>query len=322
MSRADKKKPLRAKLIFNPTAGNMENSPRQLMDIVTHMRDQNIWPEVNILEPGKSFQPLIKRALKDGTQLIVASGGDGTIDSVAAELAGTKLILGVLPTGTANNLAINLRIPRNLDEAVALLRSGREVKIDLGLAASGKTKRYFLELVTLGLLSDIFPPADDFRRGEILKGAEVISTFASSTPSQITLELDHKKPVSFNAFSAVVANMPYIGRNFRMDRKVSFKDSKLDVFVFTELRKVGLLNYAIGYLNGEISDETVKHFRVRSVGIRSRPQMAINADGRPLPAKIIKIKVQPGALRAMAGTDEGHGPRKAELAELMKTDNG
>src|SRR3972149_11321430 len=118
MSRADKKKPLRAKLIFNPTAGNIENSPRQRMDIVTDMRDQNIWPEVNILEPGKSFQPLIKRALKDGTQLIVASGGDGTIDSVAAELAGTKLILGGLPTGTANNLAIDLRIPGSLDAAV------------------------------------------------------------------------------------------------------------------------------------------------------------------------------------------------------------
>lgn len=322
MSKADKKKPVRAKLIFNPTAGDTENSSGQLLEVVTHMRDENILPEVSILEPGKSFQPVIQRALKDGTRLIVASGGDGTIDSVAAELAGTKLILGIIPTGTANNLAINLRIPRSLDKAVALLRSGREIKIDLGLATSGKTKRYFLELVTLGLLSDIFPPGDDFRRGEILKGAEVISTFAASTPSLITLEFDHKKPVSFNAFSAVVANMPYIGRNFRMDRNVSFKDSKLDVFVFTELRKVGLLNYAIGYLNGEIKDETVKHFRVRSVGIRTRPQMAINADGRPLPAKTMKVKVRPGALRAMAGTDEGHGPRKAELADLMKTDNG
>lgn len=322
MSNSDNKKALRAKLIFNPTAGKTDNSPRQLMDILTHMRDYNIWPEVNILEPGKSFKPLIERALKDGTRLIVASGGDGTIDSVAADLAGTKLTLGILPTGTANNLAINLRIPRNLDEAVALLREGREVKIDLGLATSGKTKRYFLELVTLGLLSDIFPPADDFRRGEILKAGEVISTFAASSPSLITLDLDHKKPASFSAYSAVVANMPYIGRNFRMDRKVSFKDSKLDVFIFTELSKVGLLNYAIGYLNGEINDETVKHFRVRSVKIRTRPQMAINADGRPLPAKSIKIKVRPAALRVMAGTDEGHGPRRAEVAELTKMNNG
>ncbi|HEX9597692.1 MAG TPA: diacylglycerol kinase family protein, partial [Anaerolineales bacterium] len=322
MSNSDNKKPLRAKLIFNPTAGKADNSPQQLMDILTHMRDHNIWPEVNILEPGKSFKPLIKRAFEDGTRLIVASGGDGTIDSVAAELAGTKLTLGILPTGTANNLAINLRIPRNLDEAVALLREGRQVKIDLGLATSGKTKRYFLELVTLGLLSDIFPPADDFRRGEILKAGEVISTFAASSPSLITLDMDHKKPASLSAYSVVVANMPYIGRNFRMDRKVSFKDSKLDVFVFTELSKVGLLNYAIGYLSGEISDETVKHFRVRSISIRTRPQMAVNADGRPLPAKSIKIKVKPAALRVMAGTDEGHGPRKAEVAELTKVDNG
>ena len=303
-------------------AGRPDRSPGQLMEILTHMRDQNIWPEVRILTPGEDLNPLIKQALKDGTRLVVVSGGDGTIDSVAAELAGTPLTLGILPTGTANNLAINLRIPRNLEEAVAVLRAGRRVKIDLGLAKSGKEKRYFLELITLGLLSDIFPPGEEFRRGDLLKAGEVLSTFAASSPSVITLEMDRKKPISLMAYSVVVANMPYVGRNFRMNRSVSFRDSRLDVFVFTELNKIGLLSYAIRYLNGEISDETVKHFSVRNVKINTDPRMAINADGRPLPAGRIRIKVQAEALRVMANTEKGHGPRKAEVVELTKMEHG
>ena len=316
------KRPLRAKLIFNPTAGKTGKSPLQLMEILTQMQKHNLQPEVYIWDDEAGMKAIIRRALQDGTRLIVVSGGDGTIDSVAAELAGTRLTLGILPTGTANNLAINLRIPRQLDEAVAVLREGRRVKIDLGYARSGGTKRFFLEMATLGLISDIFPPADDFRRGELLKAGEVISTFAASSPSLVTLELDHKKPVSFSAYSVIVANMPYIGRNFRINRSVSFRDGRLNIFVFTELSKVGLLNYAIRYLSGEINDETVKHFRVRRAKISTLPQMGANADGRPLPASQIRVKVQPEALRVMANTVKGTGPRKREVPELIKVDNG
>jgi diacylglycerol kinase (ATP) len=322
MNYQKKKKPLHLKLIFNPTAGKTGKSPRQLIEILTQMQKHNLVPEVHIWDDEAGMKAVVKRALKDGTQLIVASGGDGTIDSVAAELAYTHLTLGILPTGTANNLAINLRIPRNLDEAVAVLRDGRRVKIDLGRVRAGTTKRYFLEMATFGLLSDIFPPADDFRRGEVLKAGEVISTFAASTPSLVTLEMDHKKPVSLSAYSVVVANMPYIGRNFRISRTVSFKDGLLNVFVFTDLSKVGLLNYAIRYLSGEINDETVKQFQVRRVKISTLPQMGTNADGRPLPYTQIKINVQPEALRVMANTAKGTGPRRRDLANLTKVNNG
>ena len=322
MSRSGTKKPLRVKLIFNPTAGKAGESPQQLMEILSEMQKHNMQPEVHVWDGEAGMKAVIKRALKDGTRLIVASGGDGTIDSVAAELAGPPLTLGLLPTGTANNLAINLRIPRRLDEAVALLRQGRRVKIDLGYARSGGTKRFFLEMATLGLISDIFPPADDFRRGEILKAGEVISTIAASTPSLVTLEIGQKKPVSLSAYSVVVANMPYIGRNFRINRSVSFRDGLLNVFVFTELSKVGLLNYAIRYLGGEINDESVKHFRVRRVKITTLPQMGANADGRLLPASQIRIRVQPEALRVMANTSNGTGPRRSEVPELIKVEHG
>ncbi|MEX1247475.1 MAG: diacylglycerol kinase family protein [Anaerolineales bacterium] len=313
---------LPVKLIFNPTAGKTDASPSQLVEIITELQKKQMAPEVYVFDGSQDLKAIVKRALRDETNLVVASGGDGTIDSVAAELAGTDLTLGILPTGTSNNLALNLRIPRDLDEAADLLRSGVRVKIDMGVAKTTKEKSYFLELATLGLITDIYSPGDDFRRGDVLKAGEVISTIASSTPSLITLKMDNKKELSLAAYSLMVTNMPYIGRNFRLDRSVSFRDRRLDVFVFTELSKFGLVNYAIRYLQGEINDETVQHFRVKKVSIAANPEMAINVDGRPLAGNEVTISVKPEALHVMAGTTKGHGPRKAEVADLIKTTNG
>lgn len=312
------KKPVRAKFIFNPTAGKENNSPQQLLEILSAMTKYNIAPEVNILDRGEGIKPVIQRAKEDGTKLIVVSGGDGTADSVAAELAGTKLTLGILPTGTANNLALNFRIPRDLEQAVALLREGKRVSVDMGKAETKEDERYFMELLTVGLLSDIFPSADDFRHGDLLKAGEFISTFASSTPSEITLELDGHKPKTITAYSVIVTNMPYIGNHFRLSRSVSFRDRKLDVFVFTELSKVRIVNDAIRYMSGEVNDASVKHYRVHKAKISSNPPMAINLDGRKLEGNEVKIKAKSKALHVMAGTEEEFGPRKHEVPELIK----
>lgn len=310
-------KPLFAKLIFNPRSGQKGESPDQLMQIVREMQRQNIIPEVSVLEDGSEIAAVIKRAQKDGTKLIVASGGDGTIDSVAAALAGTQLTLGILPTGTSNNLALNLRIPRDLAGAVGTLRNGREVKIDLGSATSRRKRQYFLEFVSLGLTTDVFPATERFRKGEVTQASELLTIVADSAPSLVTLEMDDQEPQSLAALCVIVTNMPYIGRNFRIHRKVSFRDNRLDVFVFTELNKLGLLNYAVGYLNGEINDQTVKHFAVKEVKITTRPQMAINVDGQRLPDGKVSIQVQSEGLRVMANTVKGTGPRRKDLPKLL-----
>ncbi len=310
-------RPLRAKLIFNPSSGKTVESANQLLEVVTELQKYNIVPEVYHFDDIEIIRTAVKRAKKDGTELIIASGGDGTVDAVAAEIAGSDLTLGIIPTGTANNLALNLKIARSITDAVSVLRNGTKVKVDLGTVESGGEKRYFLELVTLGLLADIFPSTDQLRRGDFSRAGECVTTFASSTPSLVTLEPDKKETVSIAAYSVVIANMPYIGRNFRLDRKVSFRDDRLDVFVFTALSKFSIAAYAMRYLAGEENDETVKHYSVREVKISAQPDMGNAADGQIMPAGDVKIKVKPEALNVMAATLKSTGPRKREVPELI-----
>ena len=110
------------------------------------------------------------------------AGGDGTIDSVMGVMIGSSATLGIIPTGTRNNLAFNLGIPETIPGAVALLREGRRLKIDVGSMRSGHTRRWFLEDATLGLLSDIYPFADSVQHGDLTQIGNLLSTVVSSTP--------------------------------------------------------------------------------------------------------------------------------------------
>jgi len=76
-------------------------------------------------------------------------------------LAGVHATLGVIPIGTQNNTALSLGIPTDIPAAVAILRTGRRIKVDVGMATCGNISTSFLEVCSVGLVSTLFPSADD-----------------------------------------------------------------------------------------------------------------------------------------------------------------
>src|ERR1043165_671355 len=103
-------RPLRAKLIFNSGSGRPEESPQQLASILAAMQDQHILPEVYTVRADSNLESVVQEAIKGGIKLIVVAGGDGTIDSVMGAMVGSDATLGIIPTGTRNNVAFNLGI--------------------------------------------------------------------------------------------------------------------------------------------------------------------------------------------------------------------
>src|SRR5918997_389244 len=83
-------------------------------------------------ESGEEIVELARRAVKENCQPIVAGGGDGTINAVASMLVGTDRTLGVLPLGTLNHFAKDLKIPLDLEAAARVCMAGREAKVDVG----------------------------------------------------------------------------------------------------------------------------------------------------------------------------------------------
>lgn len=294
-------RPLRAKLIFNATAGRPGESPQQLVDILNEMQSRDILPEVFMVRPDSPVDGVVRSAIRGGIRLIVVAGGDGTIDSVAGAMIGSSAVLGIIPTGTRNNVAFNLGIPSTVAEAVALLREGRRLKIDVGFIESGGAGHWFLEAATLGLLSDLYPAADDIQHGDLAQIANLLSTFVSSTPSRLRLTLDRHSPFDMSAYMVLIANMPYIGPHFQISPDVSYNDHLLDVFVFSDMSKLDLISYAMQSTGGGVEDDRIKHYRIKRLAIQSDPQMPVLADGVLLEQGVVTAVVHSNAVAIMAG---------------------
>ena len=304
-------RPIRAKLIFNSISGRPEQSPRQLADILTEMQGRSILPEVYMVQPDSDVEAAVRSAIRSGINLIVVAGGDGTIDSVAGAMTGSSATLGIIPTGTRNNLAFNLGIPGTVAEAVALLREGRRLKIDVGYLRSGHAGRWFLEAASLGLLSDLYTAADDLQHGNLGQIANLFSTFVSSTPSRLRATINGHLRFEANAYMVLIANMPYLGPRIQIAPNISCLDSRLDVFIFSDMSKLDLISFAMLSAGGPVEDAHVKHYRVRGLNIRSNRQMPVLADGVILNQGSVTAQVQPRALAVMAGKS---GPAIGEVA--------
>jgi diacylglycerol kinase (ATP) len=302
--RSANKRRMRAKLIFNPGAGAAGESPVQLMDVISEMQAWKLVPEAYLVEPGSDLPALVQSALEDGIRMFVVCGGDGTIDVMAGALAGTNATLGIIPTGTQNNVALSLGIPlADIPAAIAILRTGQRIKVDLGLAEFGEIKQSFLEVCSVGLLSALFPSADDIQHGNLTRLGDFLATLVASAPAEMHLRLDGKQEIDTTCHVVLVSNMPYIGPHFQVGTPASINDGLLDVLLFADLSKMDLLGYAVqaARVDGGPEDERIQHYHVRRVEIDTHPAMPVMADGLALGEGPLRISVQRHALSVMIG---------------------
>jgi diacylglycerol kinase (ATP) len=295
-------RPLRALLIFNSISGNPGQSPQQLVNILTEMQDRAIAPQVfMVAQPDTDIEGAVRNAIRSGIRLVVVAGGDGTIDNVAGAMVGTDAVLGIIPTGTRNNVSFNLGIPAAIPEAVALLREGRRLKIDVGHMRSGKSSRWFLEAASLGLISDMYPAADELQHGDLGQIGALLSTFVASTPSRLKAVLGGRKRFDASAFMVLIANMPYVGPRLQVAPNISCRDSRLDVFIFSDMTKLDLISYALRSAVGPAEDPRVQRYRVPQLSMNSRPAMPALADGVLLESGPVTVRVHPRALTVITG---------------------
>ena len=299
-----KKRRLRAKLIFNPSAGAARPSPIEIVDVIHEMQAWKLVPEAYLVEPGCDLPGVVQDALAQGFRMFVVCGGDGTISAVARSLAGTNATLGVIPIGTQNNTALSLNIPDDIPAAIAILRTGRRIKVDIGMATCGKISTPFLEACSVGLASTLFPSVDDIQHGNLAQIGNLLSALASSPPSEIHMLLDNNQEIHDLGHVVLVSNMPYIGFHYQLGKAASFKDGLLDVLFFADLNKLELLGYVLqGVGEGHPEDQRIQHFHVRRVDIDTHPSMPVMADGNALGEGLVRIEVRRRVLAVMAGPE-------------------
>ena len=118
-----------AHLIFNPVAG--QGNPDQDLALIKKILEPQIQLNVVLTQPGVDPGEQAKEAMQDGTDLVIASGGDGTVSTVAAAVMETGIPLGMIPRGTANAFSVALGIPTNLNAACENILAGTTKVVDV-----------------------------------------------------------------------------------------------------------------------------------------------------------------------------------------------
>lgn len=296
------KRRMRVKLIFNPSSGANGESPVQLMDVIKEMQAWNIMPEAYLIEPDCNLPGVVRDAIAQGIRMFVVCGGDGTVSAVARAMIGTNATLGVIPTGTENNVALSLGIPTDIPAAIAILRTGKHFKIDIGIITCSDISTPFIEICSVGLVSTLFPSGDDIQHGNIARIGDFLATLTTSPPSEIHLLLDNKQEIQKLGHVVLISNMPYVGRNYKVGSQDSFNDGLLDVLFFADLSKLDLIGYVLqGPGTSMLEDPRIQHFRVRRIIIDTHPAMPVMADGIALGEGSVQIEVRRHALSVMGG---------------------
>ncbi len=197
-------------------------------------------------------------------------------------------------------MALSLGIPTNISAAVALLRKGKTVQVDTGLVTRGEVKRPFLEVCSVGLLSALFPAADDIQRGNLARIGDLLATLVSSPPAEMRLVLDRKEIVQTQGHVVLVSNMPFLGPHYRVAPHDAFRNGLLEVLVFTDLNKLDLISKVVIAPGAVPEDPRIQRYQVQRMEIETNPPMPVMVDGVPLGNGPLKISMRRESLTILA----------------------
>src|SRR5512133_1650886 len=300
MSKKDKT--IHVKLIANPGAGKASDSADNLKSVMEYLKKNGLKVDVALAKPKEEATPIARQAIKDGYKIVIAMGGDGTIEAVMRGMIGSKARLGIVPAGTQNNIAKSLGIPKDLQEACALIVSDNMSKLDVGQVTTKKGKKFiFFEMATVGLSAAVYPEANKAANGKLSSIKTAAMTFIhQETRPKIFLTLDEESKVEVETMLVMVSNTPVFGKNFLVAPGASLQDGLLDISVYPDFSKVELIRYYAAVMDeGYSGDGKVEHYQAHKLKVKASPKLDVMADGVALGKGTVTIKVLPSAVRVI-----------------------
>jgi len=300
-----------AALIFNPHAGQKLGLPTnagRAEDVQAALQRAGI-PFVPrpTAYPGHATQ-LAREAVGEGRQLVIAAGGDGTVNEIAHGLARSETVLGLMPLGSIMNVARTLWVPRDLDLAAQTLADGKVLAMDMGRVGS----HYFLEAAGVGLDAGLFGYFDRLDSGASLLGVVRAAWRFLRQLGSPSIIVEHERGrLRTHAPMTSVANGPYVGAAYAIAPEARIDDGLLEVVVFRGT-SIGRVLLHLGLIAGGRPLPPPEHamtLRVRWLRVsrrRGRP-LPVHADGEPVGVTPVTFEVAPAALRVVVGPPESSG---------------
>lgn len=285
-------RPLNTRFIVNPRSGYALRALPALQEFATLHG-----ATIRATEHRRHAIDLARHALDDGIELVVAVGGDGTMNEVATALVGTHATLGLVPCGSGNGLARHLGLHGSHRRALDILLTGRPQLIDSGLADGHP----FFTTAGVGFEAEI---AARFNRLTRRGFARYLSTSASAfyrwRPQDFIISHDGASE-SVRAFTLAVSNANQYGNNARIAPDARIDDGLLDLCAVPPVRWRNALPLAVRLFGGTIGRVPGITMRRSACFTIERPQGGLlHTDGEVYEAGTrLAFVVRPASLRVL-----------------------
>ena len=290
---------MKALVIINPTAGDEER--QVLSDALTrHFASARIEYEVYETRKEDRLAEIVRQRLRDGFDLVVAAGGDGTVSAVSDGLVGSSIPLGIIPTGTGNLIAHELNIPDEVEAAVALLAGApRTRKIDVMRIG----KRAYVLNASVGISASMIGGTtrkSKSRFGRIAYVGTALLKVLSSRPRYLVVEVDGKAHPC-RAVEVAIMNCGLLGKMlYPKGPDIQIDDGYLGVWILSMKTIWDYVRYVTGVVAGWPMNREAHFLRAETVSIRSRVPLQVQADGDMIGTTPIDVAVLPGVLLVLS----------------------
>lgn len=282
--------------VVNKTSG--ENNTDWQAGIESYLKGKDVVPEFYHL-PDPVDCDSLDQYIKDAkANKIVAVGGDGTISLVARSIKGSSMILGVVPAGSANGMAKELRIPPKLEDALEIIVSGRQTGMDAILL---NNEHLCLHLSDVGINAQLIKNFEEGdTRGKIGYFKVAWKTLVRRQALEVTIK-NEEKSFCRKAIMVVIANAGKYGTGAVINPKGEIDDGFFEIIVVKRLTLWGFLKIMLSL---GFDHKNIEIHQTRSVDILAKHRAHFQVDGEYI-GKVDKIsaEIQPHHIQIMLPSD-------------------
>ncbi|MBB2203639.1 diacylglycerol/lipid kinase family protein [Gluconacetobacter takamatsuzukensis] len=284
-------------IVANPTAGH--HSQSRIARFTRHLAQAGLPASVAHTHYPGHATILARDAAESGLYShIVAAGGDGTIAEVSAGMVGTSAILGILPLGSANVLAHELRIPFNEIRNAALIRAGHFTTIWPGYLHTQAGPQLFVQMASIGFDAHIVHTTSTRLKARIGRAAYAVSTLSSLLRyglTEFTVLID---TVPHRATTVIVSKGSLYAGKYALTRHSAHKDKKFSVILFETSGKLALMKTVLSLFLGRIGRQKgVRTLTAATVQVPSPAAIPIQSDGDRKGFSPACLDISPSPLR-------------------------
>ena len=283
--------------IVNPFSGN--SSKRTIPEMIAKLLDSEKYDyQIIYTEYAGHAIEIARNCVEDNEiDIVVAVGGDGSVNEVAASLADTNKILGIVPAGSGNGLAMHLGLGRQTSRAISLLNDSKVVEIDTCTV----NQKFFINVAGLGFDARVaYLTKANKKRGFLPYFTTSLQEFKNFKPISLTINIDGKI-IRGSYAAAVVANASLYGYHFSISPHSSLQDGLLDVVLIKEAPVYKYLLSGWRFLNRSLHRSSlVEIYKGKDVTIESESKDYLHLDGEGFESESnLTFTIAPNSLKVL-----------------------